>query len=217
MEKLINIITRTSNRPKGFERNYVSIKNQKYKNYRHIVLYDDPKDYELYLKKYEDISLHFVNRNELIESYNGPIINDVKNFWPSEHNLYCNVGLDSVEEGYVIFLDDDDYMNNPSSLSQIVNHLEEDTLSVWQMQYTNGTKLPSDQMIDNQIITLGGIGAPCVGFHSKWKNSCKWDKYKCGDFRFIQCLSQTIPNKSFHKTVLSKIPQAGFGKRTDVL
>ncbi len=46
----INILTRTSNRPHGMRHCYDSVKQQTYKNIRHIVAYDTPSDLD-YLQK----------------------------------------------------------------------------------------------------------------------------------------------------------------------
>lgn len=217
MDKLINIITRTSNRPKGFERNYISIKNQKYTNYRHIVLYDNHEDYENYLRGYSGIDLYFVDREKLIKEYKGPIINDLRNFWPSEHNLYCNIGLELVTEGYIIFLDDDDFLENPQSLSKISEVLDPDTLSIWQFQYDNGGKIPRNPTFTNEIFNLGNISSQCFGFHSKWKDVCRWDMYKCADHRFVNCLKNTISKVTYHPMVVVKVPSAGFGLKKDII
>jgi hypothetical protein len=116
-----------------------------------------------------------------------------------------------------MFLDDDDFLESPVSLSKVAEVLEPDTLSVWQLQYQNGQKIPSNGYINDKVIALANIGSPCFGFHHKWKDQCSWDKYKCGDYRFIDCLKQTIPNKSFHDMVIVKVPQAGFGKKQDIV
>ena len=50
-EILINILTRTSNRPIGFLNNYHSVSNQTYKNINHLVSYE----YEEDLKHYQEI------------------------------------------------------------------------------------------------------------------------------------------------------------------
>jgi glycosyltransferase involved in cell wall biosynthesis len=219
MEPLINIITRTSNRPNSFKRNVESVKSQTYKNYRHIVCYDTIEDYESYLKEYDDIDLFYVNKDELLESYDG-IKFDNPNFWLSAHNLYCNVGLDKVEDGWVIFLDDDDHLIDEFSLEKMSKLIgDEDTLLIWQMEYGSGQRIPSSETFKNStpIISLGNIGSECFIFHSKWCKSCRWDSYKCSDFRFIECLSKQIPTIHWLEEALVKVPFAGFGLRKDVI
>jgi len=49
---LINILTRTSGRPNGFNKCRKSIENQTYIQIKHLVSYDDNNDLH-YLKKYD--------------------------------------------------------------------------------------------------------------------------------------------------------------------
>ena len=62
---LINILTRTSNRPIGFKNCELSIKNQTYKNIKHIVSYDNDNDLT-YLKETENKIK--VDMNQLIKN-----------------------------------------------------------------------------------------------------------------------------------------------------
>lgn len=216
MSKLINIITRTSNRPNAFKRNVQSVKNQTYKNYRHIVLYDEIDDYQKYLKNYDGIELHFVNKNKLLNDYNGIELDD-PNFWLTPYNLYCNVGLDLVKDGWIIFLDDDNYLLNETSLEEITKQLnDEDCAYIWKIEYDDLSTIPSEKSFIDKKIILGDIDTQCITFHFKWAKYCKWDKYKCSDFRFIVCLTKHIPKGEFIDKRFIKVPYAGFGKKNDI-
>lgn len=215
MSTLINVITRTSNRPNAFDRNYNSVKSQTYKNINHIVIYDNPQDYENYVSKYSDITVFAVDREELIKNYKGPTFTN-RLFWPSYHNLYFNPVLKTIDEGWIIFLDDDDLFFDENSVQKIINNLQnEDTLYIWKMLSGGHTVIPRQITFNMKKLELGNIGSNCFTFHSKWAKQYEWDGFKCGDFRFVQSLSKTIPNQEWIDQILVLVPSAGFGRRVD--
>jgi glycosyltransferase involved in cell wall biosynthesis len=215
MDPLINIITRTSNRPNGFDRNYCSIKNQTYKNINHIVIYDNHSDFEKYLFKYDNITTKWVDRDKLKTNYMGPHFLG-KFFWPSYHNLYFNPILKTIDEGWIIFLDDDDYLFDKDSVQKIVNHLQdEDTLYIWKMLSNGNIIIPKEIAFKMKKIELGNIGNNCFTFHSKWSKETQWDAFKCADFRFVKTLSEKIPKQEWIDEILMVVPSSGFGKRID--
>lgn len=216
MDHLINIITRTSNRPNGFDRNYHSIKNQTYKNINHIVIYDNHTDFEKYLFKYDGIVTTWVDRDKLKNDYMGPFLMN-KFFWPSYHNLYMNPTLKTIDNGWIIFLDDDDYLFDKNSIQKIVDNIQdEDTLHIWKMLSTANITIPKEKAFKLKKIELGNIGNNCFTFHSKWSKEIQWDAYKCADFRFLINLSKIIPNQKWIDEILVVVPKAGYGKKIDL-
>jgi len=168
------------------------------------------------LKNYDGIELHFVNKNKLLNDYNGIELDD-PNFWLTPYNLYCNVGLDLVKDGWIIFLDDDNYLLNETSLEEITKQLnDEDCAHIWKIEYDDLSTMPSEKSFIDKKIFLGDMDIQCITFHSKWAKYCKWDKYKCSDFRFIACLTKHIPKGEFIDKRFIKVPYAGFGKKNDI-
>jgi glycosyltransferase involved in cell wall biosynthesis len=212
MEKpLINILTRTSNRPNAFYLNKSTIRSQTYKNIRHIVSVDDESTEE-YVKLYPDTDYIFVNREKLIEDDISTNPNTGKY---SPHNLYFNPLMREVKDGWVMLLDDDDRFANGKALETIVNSIpDEDTMVIWQMRFPNGAALPPISVMDEPPI-LGLIGSPCVLFHSKYIGDTQWDGWKCGDFRFITSIYNKIPKKVIIPQILVTIGQIGDGDRKD--
>jgi len=211
---MINIITRTSGRPEAFNRNHNSIKSQTYKNINHIVLYDDIVNMS-YLKHYNDITPILVDRDKLINFYDGPGI--TLQFKWAPHNLYNNTGLEHVNEGYYMFVDDDDYLTHSRVIEELIQHLEgEDTMLVFQMNM-GGRMVPNDVAMNIKKIQLYNSGSPCFMVHSKWKNYVKWDALKCADFRYVDALNKIIPNTKFVKLNVATITQIGDGKKLDIV
>ena len=215
MNPLINIITRTSNRPNGFDRNYRSIKNQTYKNINHIVIYDNPTDLEKYLFKYDGLTTIWVDREKLKNNYMGPHFLG-KFFWTSYHNLYFNPILKTIDEGWIIFLDDDDYLKDEFTIENISKKLiDEDTILIWKMLIGETNIIPNDDAFLTKKIELGNIGGSCFTVHSKWAKEYQWDAFKCADFRYLNSLSKIIPKKEWINEVFVIVPNSGFGKKRD--
>jgi hypothetical protein len=216
MQPKINILTRTSNRPNSFKRCHNSIKYQTYENINHIVSCDNAADLE-YLKSYDDIAIIEVDRDTLIKNDPSPAGIEGPSFWSSPHNLYCNSLLDSVHKGWIIFLDDDDELINEHAISTIVSHLEdEDTMLFWQMQYTNGSKLPDQQSFDTKTPRIFKIGSPCFMIHEKWKGTARWDSFKCADARYIEKIFAKIPNSKWIQRPFITINGQGLGHKGDM-
>jgi hypothetical protein len=210
----INILTRTSNRPKGFQRCRKSIESQSYKNIRHIVSYDNEKDLD-YLSKYK---IHKIRVSK--ESISPQQIEDSKlAFKP--YNLYCNQLLREVDSGWIMFLDDDDYLANDQVVSNIAKNISKannDTLLIWQTQYPNGVKLPSINIIKRKEIIIRKIDTACFIFHSKYKDESLWDCWWAADFRFVKKLSEVIPKRRWIREVYTKkSTMGGTGKRKDII
>lgn len=214
-EPLINILTRTSNRPKGFKMCRESIENQTYKNIRHIVSYDDDKDLS-YLEGFSGMDIIKVYPIQEKPTDAG----ERSNFKFAPYNLYCNTLMEEVEEGWIIFLDDDDRLINDHAIEEIVNELNQvskNTLLIWKMRYPDGKLLPPEDHMDRGIIKMGHIGAPCFTFHSKHKGKAFWDCWKTGDFFFLRQLFQQMKHKKWIKKPYIQLNNSGnFGQREDI-
>lgn len=211
-EPLINILTRTSNRPGGFKKCFSSVRNQTYKNIRHIISYDNTEDLS-YIRKY-DVEFIRVYRREKLNRNSS----DEEKYEP--YNLYCNELLKEVNEGWIMFLDDDDmlaHQNVLKTLATYTSRFDEDTLFIWQAQFPDGTLIPPDYTFKDQTIKLQHIDTACFLFHSKYKNTASWDAYWAADFRFIKQLSDIIPKQVWIPSVLTKKNNFGDqGKRNDI-
>jgi len=213
-QPLINILTRTSNRPIGFKKNVDNIRNQTYKNINHIICTDDKNSISYILENgFKDYL--FLDRNNIIK--NDTCTNPNTGVY-SPHNLYFNHMIKKVTDGWVIYLDDDDTFTDLTIVEKIVsaiNKNDEDTLIYWRMIYSNGRILPLN-MGGNNIPRLGGIGGSCFTFHSKYSNIATWDSWKCGDYRLICKLHNKIPKKCWIPENFIYVPTQGMGNRKDI-
>tara|TARA_R110000772_G_scaffold167316_8_gene278951 strand:+ start:1990 stop:2646 length:657 start_codon:yes stop_codon:yes gene_type:complete len=213
-EPLINILTRTSNRPNGFRNNRYSITKQTYKNIKHIVCYDDGKTKD-YLLDYDDITMVSINR-ELLIAQDKSKIPGIQ--WRLPHNLYFNELHKEVEEGWVLFLDDDDSYRDETVIQTIVDNLpNEDDILIWQMIMPNGSFVPdSTTMNAKRIPIISNIGTPCFAVHSKHLHKVYWDGWRAADFRFFDRVCNVTNNVKFLTEGLVIINQVGLGNKKDI-
>jgi len=211
---LINILTRTSGRPNAFKRCVESVSNQTYGNINHIIITDSNYNLE-YINKYEFNDVCVVDREMAIK--NDYSINPNTGKY-SPHNLYFNGMKDKVKDGWMIYLDDDDYLSHDGIIGEVVdeiNSVDIDTIIYWKMLYDNGNFLPR-LINDLNPPRIGGIGSPCFTVSTKWLKDIKWDGWKCADFRVIDALHKTLPKYKWVDKVVAIIPSAGFGFKKDM-
>jgi len=167
-EKLINIIIRTHNRPLFFQKNLNSIKNLNYKNLKIYISYENEN------------TLEYIE-NECKEMINVYPIKVFKKDAPAFYNDYCNQVLENINEGYVMFLDDDDMITHKNSFKYINKNLQEDRVLCWEY-------LRSDKIIGpvKGNIARGQITSCGFCYHSKHKS--KWGTVRGGDHIFVRDL-----------------------------
>ena len=200
--KKINILIRTSNRPNCFSHNIDSIIKQNYHNLNLFISYDNDFTKEYILNQLNDKNLNF------------KIIQVKPNNNQYHYNDYCNHLLKEVNDGYIIFLDDDDKFNHNNALKYINDYLEEDIFLVW--DYFRADKIigPKKGQIKKGNITSCGF---C--YNSKYKSF--WPSEINADFTFIDNL---LKNNDLKVGKLNKVLTSGInlntiygqGKREDI-
>jgi len=205
---IINIITRTSKRPLYFKQNYDSIKNQILNDkikINHIVSYDNKETYE-YLKEYSDlikVEVEYMPKTK-INTFS--------------FNLYFNILHDYIEEGYIMYLDDDDYLAENDSIMKIIDSLSEDAILIWRV--SNGKQIyPSNKNFNTKGISYCDFTSNCFMYNSKWLKINKqlvWPGVKGGDYRFGLKLYKTIKKINLLDEIICKIDNInGFGLQKD--
>lgn len=193
----INILTRTHGREERFLRCLDSIKKQNYKNLRHFVSVQDERDFAYVSKAGVDTaSIVRVKKESNASHY---------------YNLFINRLLDQVEDGWVIFLDDDDQLASPNSFKVIARHLNQtDKLVYWKAWFP-------DKIIPRQenpfLIEWGDITSCCFTFPVKYREYAYWDDQRGGDYRcFKNLLNHLEPERI--NLILAKAEQIGGGMST---
>lgn len=165
---LINVLIRTSYRPKGFARALASVRTQTHKDIRIIVSYDRP------------VALAYIPEDvEKVKVVMGP----GKYFY----DCYCNTLKSMVTDGYFIFLDDDDYFRSPTVLERVIPSLSPDSGLIVQLKRRDRL-FPADAEIKE-----GKIGMPCLILHHSHKNLADVPYIGAGDYHWIKSVSEQIP------------------------
>jgi glycosyltransferase involved in cell wall biosynthesis len=182
-ESLINILTRTANRPKEFKKCIASIKAQTYKDIRLIIATDSPDTSTGYILE----GVKDVKHYKLLHVH--------KTGTPFNWNLYCNELKSLVEDGWFFYLDDDDFLVNKRCLALIETYLTNPERGVICQFMRAKRAKPSLMSIKNKEIIQGKIGGSCLFLHHSQKDIAHWDGNKAADFRWIKAVSEKIPLK----------------------
>lgn len=186
----IAVITRTSNRPKYFERCYNSVLGQPLIKSYHVI-YDNLDD-EKYLNS-KNLIKHYIDVSKI--QYNEPA---PKSATPPKlclHNLYFNYGTyNAIQESWVYHLDDDNFLIN-NAFMNLSTYLHEDIDLIMLKIYHQGKIMPSEQNFNNHSVSLCDIDTGCFLVKTKIIRNLSWDGWKCSDYRLInKCLE--ISNKT---------------------
>ncbi len=183
---LINILTRSHQRPNNFQVCHDSIKNQTYKNVNHIVSYDD-EDTNKYLIPYKILPVNCVPKKGILKKETTP---ESEYGRPFPFNLYINKLKDHVSSGWIMGLDDDDKFYSDDGLEKIVSHItSENDLILWRVKIGE-TIVPSDVNFGKIVVRdISGIG---FLVHSKWYKDYQIEPYRRADFRLIKYLSKKL-------------------------
>lgn len=187
MGALINILIRTSNRPKLFKRCIESVFNQTYGNIRIIIAFDTYG------------ATNYINPL-LVGKTNVDLLRVIPNVnYPYYWNLYCNHLKHEVKEGWFMFLDDDDVLAGPDVIENMERILHDDA-HLFQFSRCGNVK-PSNEYMDKRKIERGKVGMPCIVLHHSIKSAIQFDGDKGADYRFIKSISEVVDIK-FNKLVL---------------
>jgi hypothetical protein len=182
---LVNVLTRTHNRPENFKICRESIIRQTYKNINHIVGTDTECSYYDAIK----VSPQVVQQPQLMPEYRT---------YPAPWNLYLNELGKLVKDGWIIHLDDDDMFSNQNAIKIIVNNVDNnDQILLWRVNINlnnNSWIVPSNEAFGRRIEAgnFSGIG---MMFHSKHL-PVDWGSWSYGDFRVAsQLLAKKLKPK----------------------
>lgn len=209
---MVNILTRTSGRPKYFERCVESIKTQTYPHINHIVSVDDSESEE-YVKKHTENYIR-------VSRVTNPIPPDPKKIRrPAPYNLYLNELRDKVERGWIMYLDDDDEFLVNTAIEELMDiAINEDHMLIWKVKFPNRT-IPGDDLFNKKVIAMNHFSMIGFMYHKKYDRFSNFDYYSAGDFHFVKDLAPNIPNSLWVDKVYTGIQRdenmGGFGKRDD--
>jgi len=164
---MINIITRTHNRPEYFQRCMASIVQQNYNDINWIVGTDTDCPY------YPQAHKVYVNYQQPLFVPDG--------MYKAPWNQYLNELQRYTREGWVTYLDDDDEYTSPKSLQRIAAACQnEDEIVVWKVEIIPTWIVPSQSF--GKFIQAGDFSGIGFAFHTKHL-PVDWGNLSYGDFR----------------------------------
>lgn len=174
---MVNILVRTSGRPKSFNTCITSIREQRWEVC--IIVGNDNNDD--YCKEFNPV------RFQRDESYDiVPAISiDTAKYFP--FNYYLNSMLARVTEGWVMILDDDDMFTSARALKIITSRLREDSqVAFWRVDVC-GNIIPTDKNWEKHPVKrdMSMIG---FMFHSKYIPLLHIAPWKQADWRLADTL-----------------------------
>lgn len=214
---MINILTRTSNRPNYFATLADSIAAQTDKDFRWIVHSDNFEQDSEYLKEHFLID-RIVKGTRLLKQkslyQNKQHAEGIQRCYHAPYNTYLNNLAEYVNEGWVMYLDDDDMFENEDAIKRLnllATRHDENTLHIFNGIFNNEKKLPSDKGVQYVLRGVeppyGHIGGRCFMFHSKWLTDDLWDEWSCSDARAIGRLLQKGLKPVYTPTTITKDQQ----------
>lgn len=189
---MLNILIRTSFRPKAFSRCLDSIPRTS--DVRIIVSYDDEAALQYIPSWVTKVDVTHLRAKE-------------SPFW---YNTYCNALLEYVTEGHGLFLDDDDLLI-PQSVSKI--KLQENTSYIVPfLRGINFTPKPTLAQMQAKKIVQGYIGLPSLLFASEHKHLLHFYSGEFADFNAIRAFQLVCPNLQWLNVPIVRSFERNLGK-----
>jgi len=201
-DPLINILVRTSGRPNYFRSCIESIHAQNYKNLNIWVSVDNGDKYTFSYPVYP-ITVKPPKIELSIRAKTA-----VGKFCP--YNDYFNQMHKEIKSGLIMYLDDDDKLNNRDALKEIAEeHKKGNDLIFWKAN-VGGKIVPPAEYWEEEpaIFNISGIG---FAFDAKYKKLAEWTPWKRGDFRVANKLYHGITNQGWINKVLAKTQEGSHG------
>ena len=206
---MVNIICRTSQNPKEFDRCLKSIQEQDYKHINLIVIADD-KGSDAYVRQH-NITPYYVDREIIRKRYENYKLKPGHRYLP--HNLYFNMIESELMPGYILHLDSSDVLSSPTIISEIMDYVEEDKLLLFFVEI-EGILIPRNPAAIPRLNDLSGSG---FIFHTKYWHSKLWNYMSGSDYFCAKQLFDRIKDRHFVDKTVVVAPRVGFGDRRDIV
>lgn len=190
---MITVITRTSGRPNYFANCRKSVLEQTRPAY-HLIISDDPAD--SYLEGDKVVRLPIRAQGRGINQY----FNWVREHIPDAHP-------------WVMFLDDDDQLQNPAAIETIERSIVmDDNLLLWQVQFPQNRLIPGAAF--GQVPAPGNISGIGFCYHARYW--IDWPGVDFGDFMVISQLYNRLYPVWINAVLTGLQTGQNMGKRNDL-
>jgi hypothetical protein len=221
-EKLINILVRTCKRPAYFQFCMDSIFAQFYQNFKIIIGIESGDDETLqYVNHFIDFGsramyfhipkekIQIVRYDRIEKKINIPISSQTAEYglW-FPYNHYLDIMAKSVDDGWLLFLDDDDCFKNNNALKIISQKIKTvDDLLFWRVKFPD--KIIPEQKYWETMNKYDISPFPChisgigFSFHKNFVKDIEWGYWKLADYRVAKKLFQVCTNKIYINDILT--------------
>lgn len=141
----------------------------------------------------------------------------------SPYNTYLKIAEKKLKDGWVFYLDDDDYFFNDNFISDLVEQIKshnDDTIHMFKILSFTDKLIPTDicwdKMKSGHPFMLHKFGGSCYSFHTKYADYTVWDEWAGADYRTAKALEKVIPNKNFTDLISIRFKSHG-GDTTDII
>jgi len=221
-EPLINIVVRTHRRPGYFASCMESIRNQVYENKKVWVLADDAFSWNYTVEQKKQGGI-----NHLIRITPGDVQND---FVPTSvlkkqgfeigrrdvrrcpYNLYLNVAMQEIDDGYVFFVDDDKTLTDPMLLNRMAKKLRAKNKLLIGKYAMKDRTVPNTEHWRKVPFVRGQIDMSCAVFHIEHRELARQDGHKAGDWRMCNRLLEKLKPVWMNEVFVVADNNGNFGK-----
>lgn len=206
INKKINILVRTHNREEMFKACMDSIRRQLYKNYHVYISAQTDED-----RRYVD---NYINSKDIQKHFSVVLGRSC----PGEYhyNNFCNQLIYQVNDGWLMFLDDDDQLTNQYALGYIARHLDTDVMVLWKYKRPDKLIYPD---VNEPLTQPGTIASTSYCIHHNVAKQSAWPRRRAGDYYYIEpiynSISKVMIDRILVKYQLSS-QTASFGRSDDI-
>lgn len=235
----VYVLTRTSGRPTFFKEMADSVREQTYPSVVHMALTDDRESLE-YMADIQDPVLaksliHNFHPEEVcdrcakLSSNNASCAAAPPMDRPEERqaffDCYCDTSYpmndymnrlhERIGEGWVMYLDDDNLLQDPFSISELMGHVHS-TKELIAFRSVLGRVTPHEENFGKRVI-MGDFDSSNFMFHTDNLDLARWPDKRCGDFKVGSNLAKHLPVRWVDKSFIQSNPLrdalGGLGKR----
>lgn len=209
-QPVINIITRTSNRPIFFSECQQSIQIQSYPNelIRRYVTFDDESNLDGYIQQYNNLIVMEMEREKR------------KNQTHFPYHLYLDEVIKYIGEngpGWIIILDDDNQLTKNNCLEIIAKNIidggnDPNKFYIWRCQHS-GRLVPSENSFE-KVPKAGDLHISCFIFHHTQAHLVNFEPKRGAEADVIAKLFNQL-NCVWINDVLTQTQGSGNGTRQD--
>lgn len=173
-EVYFNIIIRTHTRPDLFNSCLSSVLNQTYTNINIIICAQDP----------QTSNYIFVKNDERCNIYQPKIINNDTHYY----NDFCNQALWYCNQGWVIFLDDDNMFADVNTLTLLNKciHESHDSINILINDFIRVDKILSVK--NKHDLCIGDLDTANFCIHESVKYLGEWPTHVAGDYKYFNSI-----------------------------